>query len=141
MNNLWNLKDIDKKVANSPNLILEEQAKYFEKATKNVLYARVTNTRLKNQEKMEVEDYKLATNFSIVSSILDNYTYTLFTVYSNPESNYPVAIAVNDNNKDYIEFDYECNNEKEFIDALSKILSSEKTTEIVQVLYSKSKNF
>lgn len=138
--NLWNLKDIDKKVSNSPNLILEEQAKYFEKATKDVLYARITNTRLKNEEKFAVEGYKLATNFSIVSRQLDNYSYTLFTVYSNPEANYPLAIAVNDN-KDYIEFDYTCNNETEFIDALSKILGSEKTTEIVQVLYSKNKNF
>lgn len=136
INNLWNLKDIDKKVKNSPNLILEEQAKYFEKALKDVLYASIRNVKLKDNIDT---DYKLATNFSIVSPVLDNYTYTLFTVYSNPESNYPVAIAVN--NKDNIDIDYTCKNETEFIDILSKILSSEKTTEIVQVLYSKSRNF
>lgn len=137
MNNLWNLKDIDKKVANSPNLILEEQAKYFEKSLKDVLYARITNTKLKE---LYLVRYSLATNFSIVSPTLDNYTYTLFTVYSNPESNYPVAISVNDN-KDNIDVDYTCCNETEFIDKLSGILSSEKITEIITVLYSKSRSF
>ena len=31
MNNLWDLKDIDRKASNSPNSILEEQAKYLKK--------------------------------------------------------------------------------------------------------------
>lgn len=136
MSNLWNLKDIDGKVANSPNLILEEQAKYFEKNVKDVLYARITNVKLTGDE----GEYKLATNFSIVSPTLDNYTFTLFTLYSNPESIYPVAIGVNDN-KDNIDVKYICNNEKEFIDKLSEILRSEKITEIIAVLYSKSRNF
>ncbi len=140
MTNLWNLNDIDKKVSNSPNLILVEQAKYFEKSLKEVLYARISNTTLKASELL---DYKLATNFSIVSPTLDNYTYTLFTVYSNPESNYPLGISVNTNNYniDILDVDYTCNNETEFIDKLSEILSSEKTTEIITVLYSKSRNF
>lgn len=137
MDNLWNLKSIDTKIANSPNLILEEQAKYFEKSVKDVLYAKITNTKLKNDE---VLDYKLATNFSIVSPTLDNYTYTLFTVYSNPEANYPVAIEVN-NDKSYVELDYTCDNEKIFIERLSEILGSAKITDIITVLYSKSRNF
>lgn len=137
MNNLWNLKDIDRKIANSPNLILEEQAKYFEKSVKDVLYAKINNTKLKE---FELFDYKLATSFSIVSPTLDNYTYTLFTVYSNPESNYPVAISVN-YNKDSIKADYTCNSETEFIDILSEILGSQKITEVITVLYSKSRNF
>jgi hypothetical protein len=135
MNNLWNLKDIDRKASNSPNSILEEQAKYFEKNVNDILYAKITNTRLKD---FTASDYKLATNFSIVSPTLDNYTYVLFTVYSNPESNYPVGISLN-GNKDYI--DHICNNEEEFIDKLSNILGSEEVTDVISVLYSKSKNF
>jgi len=137
MNNLWNLKDIDKKTANSPNQILEEQAKYFEKNVNDVLYAKIANVKLKE---FELSEYKLATNFSIVSPTLDNYTYVLFTVYSNPEANYPLGISQNDG-KDYVDIDYTCNNDKEFIDTLSKILGSEEVTEIITVLYSKSKNF
>lgn len=137
MNNLWNLKDIDRKASNSPNSILEEQAKYFEKNVNDILYAKITNTRLKD---FKASDYKLATNFSIVSPTLDNYTYVLFTVYSNPESNYPVGISLN-GNKDYIDIDYICSNEEEFINKLSNILGSEEITDVISVLYSKSKNF
>lgn len=135
MNNLWNLKGIKSNIKNSPNLILEEQAKFFEKGVDDILYAKINNAKLNENEALK---YKLATNFSIVSPVLDNYTYVLLTVYSNPESNYPVLISVNcdeDNNE------YQCNNEKEFIDVLSKILGSEKTTETISVLYSKSKNY
>src|SRR5699024_11798523 len=60
----------------------------------DVLYAKINNAKLNESKESK---YKLATNFSIVSPILDNYTYVLFTVYSNPESNYPVLIEVNNN--------------------------------------------
>lgn len=75
-----------------------------------------------------------------MSPVLDNYTYVLFTVYSNPESNYPVLISVNGNNSD-LDKEYICNDETEFVESLSKILSSEQTTETISVLYSKSKNY
>lgn len=135
MNNLWNLKGIKSNIKNSPNLILEEQAKFFEKGVDDILYAKINNAKLNENESLK---YKLATNFSIVSPVLDNYTYVLLTVYSNPESNYPVLISVN---CDEGNNEYQCNNEEEFIDALSKILGSEKTTETISVLYSKSKNY
>lgn len=131
---MWHLME------NASNLILEEQARYFEKTIKGVLYAKIINARLKSNADIQIQEYKLATSFNIVSPVLDNYTYTLFTVYSNPESNYPIAISVN-NNEDYIDLDYTCNNKTEFIRDLSKILSSDKVTEIIEVIYSKSKNF
>ena len=130
MNNLWDLKDIDRKASNSPNSILEEQAKYLKKNVNDILYAKITNIRLKD---FIESDYKLATNFSIVSPTLDNYIYVLFTVYSNPESNYPVVIFLN-GNKDYIDIDHICNNEEEFIDKLSNILGSEEVTDFSTLL-------
>ena len=75
-----------------------------------------------------------------MSPVLDNYTYVLFTVYSNPECNYPVLISVNDNGSNDDD-KYECRNEPEFIKALTAILGSDKTTETISVLYSKSKNY
>lgn len=137
MDNLWNLKDIKNNIKNSPNAILEEQAKYFERGVDSVLYAKVSNVKLNEIEKTQ---YKLATTFSIVSPVLDNYTYVLFTVYSNPECNYPVLISVNDNGSNDDD-KYECSNEPEFIKALTAILGSDKTTETISVLYSKSKNY
>lgn len=83
--------------------------------------------------------YNIATTFNIVSPVLDNYTYVLFTVYSNPESNYPVLICVS-NNGDHDNIKYG-KNEVEFIKALTLILGSDKTTETISTLYSKSKNY
>lgn len=71
MNNLWNLKNIKSNIKNSPNSILEEQAKYFEKDVNDVLYAKINNAKL---NEFKESKYKLATSFSIVSPILDNYT-------------------------------------------------------------------
>ena len=134
MNNLWNLKNIKSDIKNSPNVILEEQAKYFEKTVDNVLYASIKNTSLTELKSLT---YKLATNFSIVSPTLDNYSYVLFTVYSNPEKNYPVMITINNDS----EVEYLCQNEAEFIKSLEKILGSEETTETISILYAKSKNY
>lgn len=136
MNNLWNLKNIKSKIKNSPNIILEEQAKHFEKGVDNVLYAKIKNAKL---HEFKYSNYKLATNFSIVSPVLDNYEYVLFTVYSNPESNYPIIISLNNDEEN--EYEYLCKNEQEFISALTEILGSEKTTETISVLYSKSKDY
>ena len=134
MNNLWNLKNIKSDIKNSPNVILEEQAKYFEKTVDNVLYASIKNTSLTELKSLT---YKLATNFSIVSPTLDNYSYVLFTVYSNPEKNYPVMITINNDS----EVEYLCQNEAGFIKSLEKILGSEETTETISILYAKSKNY
>ncbi|MGL5068965.1 MAG: hypothetical protein ACRC6T_14315 [Sarcina sp.] len=137
MNNLWNLKNIKSNIKNSPkviNVILEEQAKYFEKALDNVLYVSIKNTSLTENTSLT---YKLATNFSIVSPTLDNYSYILFTVYSNPEKNYPVMISINNDD----EVEYLCKDETEFIKSLEKILGSEETTETISILYTKSKNY
>lgn len=140
---MWKLNNIDREIKDSPNSILEEQAKHFEKATNSTLYARIENVKLTQIKNQEI-GYALATNFSIVSPGLDNYTYRLCTIYSNPECNYPLAITVNkkkDEDFGYFEPDYECNNETEFTKALEEIIGSQKTTDIVLTLYSKSKNY
>ncbi|MGL4876159.1 MAG: hypothetical protein ACRC30_16080 [Clostridium sp.] len=134
MENLWNLKNIKRDIKNSPNMILEQQARFFEKSVDDVLYAKIENTKLVEPKKLL---YGLATNFSIISPTLDNYTYILLTVYSNPEKNYPVMVVVNDEeNSEYI-----CKNEQEFISSLERILGAEETTETIRVLYAKSKNY
>lgn len=78
--------------------------------------------------------------FEVVVPNLDNYRYTLLILYSRPESDYPVAISVgNSPVKDAENFNpsYECGNKKEFIDALTKILSSDEINKNIEVLYSK----
>lgn len=141
--NMWNLQNIDRGIKDSPNEILREQAAYFEKATKEILYARIDNIKLKKEVK-EYTKYALQTDFNIVCPTLDNYTYVVCSIFSNPESSYPLAITKNCS-KEELEYnfepDYTCNNEEEFAAALEGILSSEDTTNVVMNLYSKSKTF
>ena len=64
--------------------------------------------------------YPLATNFNIVSPRLDNYSYTLFSIYSKVEKDYPLSIECNylegNTSKTDTTYNYDCNNEEEFIE-------------------------
>lgn len=141
--NMWNLHNIEKAIEDSPNEILREQVVYFERATKDTLYARIDNIKLRKEAKEYIE-YALQTDFSIVCPALDNYTYVVCSIFSNPESSYPLAITRNCNKEELgynFEPDYICNSEEEFTTALEKILSSQDITNVVKNLYSKSKTF
>ena len=67
---------------------------------------------------------------------------TIFIMYSNPETDYPVAITVGtDYDEDQESFmpKYTCKNKDEFEQSLSQILSSDEVMHIIKILYSKSK--
>ncbi|NMM64655.1 hypothetical protein HBE96_18775 [Clostridium sp. P21] len=135
---LWGNIDLKKSIENAPHSILKEQADIFEKKMKGTLYIRLVNLGIKKKG-----NYKFATNFEIASQALDNYSYTLFTLYSNPEKNYPVAIdctyALEDEEyEDEMDFSYICNNDDEFENSLVNIFQSKEVMEIIQTLYAKS---
>ncbi|MGR3765260.1 hypothetical protein [Rossellomorea sp. NS-SX7] len=138
MRDLWGFNKLNKNdIKSMPQGILKEQADLFEKKTDGKLLLR-TSTR--NLTIKADERYGLATNFEIVAPYLDGYSYTLFTMYSMPETDYPIAITLNSTKFDdvFIDFDYECSNEATFLNDLGKILGSEETTKVVKNLYSKS---
>ncbi|WIV92105.1 hypothetical protein QNH49_22585 [Bacillus bombysepticus] len=138
MNDLWGFSKLNKNhIKSMPHGILKAQADLFEKKTDNKLLIR-TSTR--NLSIKADNKYGLGTNFQIIAPQLDGYSYTLFTMYSMPENDYPVAITLNASKYNNIlpTFDYECTNENEFLEALGEILGSENTTRIVINLYSKS---
>lgn len=140
MESLWGFSNrtIKADITDTPHGILKEQLEHFGKNTNEVLYGRIQNFRITDEEC----DYPLGTSFQIVAPALDKYVYVLFTMYCKPESDFPVLIY-NRELEDPTEpgnftSDYTCNNKEEFIDNLKKILSSDNTTRIVQTLYSKS---
>jgi len=141
MKDLWGFNKLDKNdMSGTPHGILQEQAVFFEKKTGDTLFIKVTTRRLKYSSDIE---FTLASNFEVVAPALDGYSFTLFTVYSKPERDYPVAIEKNisdrsDFSVSEYNFDYQCNNQEEFIKALGEILSSPDTINIIKNLYSKS---
>ncbi|MCB2287047.1 hypothetical protein LGK99_07980 [Clostridium algidicarnis] len=89
------------------------QAKLFEKKVKGELFIRLLKINISDNK----SKYSLGTNFEIVSPSLDNYSYTLFTVYSRVETDYPIGIECNyltdkSSTDDVLTLDYECNNEE-----------------------------
>lgn len=122
-----------------PNSILKEQADILAKKTDGMIYGKVVNKKFTPQDK--IVEYSLASEFEIVVPQLDNYSYTLFVLYSKPERDYPVAITVGSNTIDDAERfvpQYECQNSEEFIEALEKILSSDEVNKNIGILYSKA---
>lgn len=138
---LWQFdeKTLKKTIQELPNSILKEQAEILSDKTGGVIYGKITNMKFHPLE--ENVKYNLATTFELVVPQLDNYQYTLLTVYSKTESDYPVAITVGSNIIDDAEWfcpKYECGNSDEFIQALKDILSSDEVNRDISVLYSKA---
>lgn len=135
---LWGKIDFSIDNENDPFAILNKQAVIFEKKAKDILFIRLVKINL-NDNTLK---YPLATNFDIVSPRLDNYSYTLFSVYSKVEKDYPLSIECTylkeDESKNSKVQGYECNNEGEFIEALKNILQSPEVKKIVATLYHKS---
>ena len=135
---LWGKIELDSSNENDPFAILNRQAELFEKKTKDILFIKLIKINL-NDNTLK---YPLATNFNIVSPRLDNYSYTLFSIYSKVEKDYPLSIECNylegNTSKTDTTYNYDCNNEEEFIETLRKILQSSEVKKIISTLYNKS---
>lgn len=137
-NDLWGFGKLDVEGFEGTSYgILKEQKQMFENKTDGVLKIEINSRKLTFKD--NITDYKLATSFDIVAPVLDDYSYTLFSMFSKAEKDYPLALNSSFKEENPFEdFHYTCNDEAEFIDALKDILSSDETTAIVKNLYSKS---
>ncbi len=140
MKDLWGFKDVkelEKNTQDMPDAILKKQIWLLGDKTGFVLYGSPVLIKLKNAE----INYSMATLFNIVVPKLDNYQKTIMIMYSNPESEYPVAISVGKSLEEDCEFfqpDYSCDNKESFENAINEILSSEDILHIIKVLYAKA---
>lgn len=138
MLDLWGFNKLSKSdIKSMPHGILKQQADLFERKTEAKLLIKTSTRSLTIKADKR---FGLATNFEVVAPYLDGYSYTLFTMFSMPENDYPVALTINSlkSEKEVNNFDYECKNETEFLSSLENILGSEETTRVVKNLYSKS---
>ncbi|MTI86126.1 MAG: hypothetical protein FH756_20090 [Firmicutes bacterium] len=137
---LWGFKDpkeLEKSTKDMPDSILKEQISLLAEKTNNILYGKPTFIKVRSEE----INFKVATVFNVVVPALDNYSKTLLIMYSNPESEFPVAISVGSSYEEDCEwFDpkYSCNNKEEFETSIKEILSSDEVLRIIQILYSKA---
>lgn len=141
MLDLWqfNEKSLKKTMQELPDSILEEQAELLHDKTGGMIYGRIINMKFRPQN--EHIKYNMAAVFEAVVPQLDNYNYTLLTVYSRAENDYPVAVTAGknmiDDGENFVP-EYECRNREEFIQALKAILSSDEVSRNISILYAKA---
>ena len=137
---LWgfkNVKDLEKSTKDMPDTILKEQIALLGEKTNFIVYGKPVYIKVNSQE----SEYKVATVFNVVVQALDNYEKTILIMYSNPETEYPVAITVNSSYEEDCEMfvpSYTCKDKNSFETAIKEILSSDKILGLIQMLYSKA---
>lgn len=137
---LWGFKDVrelEKSTKDLPDMILKEQIALLGKKTNFTIYGKPIFVKVKSQ----AIKYQVATIFNVVVQALDNYEKTLLIMYSNPETEYPVAITLESSYEEDCERftpQYTCNDKESFESTIKEILSSEHVLKTIQMLYSKA---
>ena len=129
--NLWP-EDIAVTGAVAPVSILKEQASLLGERTKNLVEGKVSpghgigvDLLLQN---------RFSYDFDLVAPALNNYRYRLFSISHFVEF-YPLTIASAPLNSN----EFQVNYEEEFLKALERIFSSEKTKRIISSLIAQSR--
>lgn len=137
---LWSFKtakDLERQTKDLPDTILKEQIMLLAEKTDYTLYGKPIFLKVNNAE----TNYSIATMFNVVVPALDNYEKTILIMYSNPETEYPVAITLGKSFEDdcsFFEPDYVCNDKNEFENSIKEILASDKILNVIQMLFSKA---
>lgn len=119
--NLWPEFNLDE-VIRSPKTILNEQAEFLAKKTKNLLMANV---------KTYVGNNKIRHDFEIIAPKLNGYKYTLFNITHESVFIYPCII-------DLPMIEYKVENESILIEKLKDIFNSSEIKKVIQALISQS---
>lgn len=130
-------KDLEKSTKDMPDTILKEQITLLGEKTNFIIYGKPVFIKVRSEE----IEYKVATIFNVVVPALDSYEKTILIMYSNPETEYPVAITLESSFEEDCEMfspKYTCNDKSSFETAITEILSSEQVMKVIQMLYSKA---
>lgn len=111
-------------IIKTPAMYLREQAGHLWKDTRYILKGEVSREATSGG--------RLRVELVIVAPKINNYRYTVLTV-RHPLDTYPLTIT-----NDVTNEDYECKNEKEFLETLEFILSSAQVKNVISMLLSQS---
>lgn len=130
-------------VTRTPIIILREQATILTELTNGLLEGIVTNRVMEGINKLggydAQEPKKFNATLSIIAPALDGYTFRLLQVNYNLDL-YPVEVLKLESNYFLSEDVTVCDNEAEFLEALSGVLGSEPVRTAVGKLLAQSKS-
>lgn len=123
--NLWPEFQLEN-VLRTPKAILNEQAEFLAKGTKNLLNAniKISASTIKPEE--------ISYSFNIIAPNLGGYSYHLFRIVQNTISMYPCILYNNDYQT------YEIMDETDFLEKLAEIFNSPQTQKVITSLISQS---
>lgn len=135
--NFWgNLSDLEDIM--NPLDVLKEQSGYLMDMTNNVIFCDINNRHPFLE--LDEPDTQFCTVFSIMSKMLDQYEFQLFTIFYDVGF-FPMKIELDENLSDFLGAGQltTINNEQEFINFLNSSLNNDYTKRIIKSLYALSK--
>ena len=132
--NLWSkdlLKDDDSLL---PVTILQEQARYLNEMTKNIVIAKVSTQQIALSSKINETKRGILHSLQIVAPAIGNYDFELVRVVQEQLLPYPLKVS-----SPLTEERYGANNSKDLEDALVLVFNNPKTIAALQSLIMQSK--
>lgn len=144
--NLWGIT-IDKPEFNNPKKIIEEQASFLSRITKDKVLAKVNEINLDVLNYSDWDHFPFKYEFKILGTFLDTYQFKVFIIaFDIPY--YPLNIYIDTDirrelgltkNINAFQDAIRINNEQELKDYLKAILSSDKINVVVSTLVNMQK--
>lgn len=152
MSDFWG--DFKPEIIKTPNKILKEISEDLSKITNNFVYADIQqfDKESKNMYFNPDDFYEFNFAFIIKSKYMDNYSFKVFSIHHDIIP-YPIYIKIDsaikdtiiteikDFKKEELEGDIIAESEDEFKSLIKIILQSKKLREIINVIYSISKQY
>ena len=138
---LWGFKDSGSFRSNKdriPETMLNTQFRLIKSKTDGAITGRTIHIRIRKEENFT---YNMASIYEFVVPNLDNFSTTALILYSNAETDYPVALTVGkcfeDDGVDF-QPDYVCHNTEEFTACVKEALRSSSIMDKLETLYAKA---
>ena len=138
---LWGFKDcrsLKNKGERIPETMLNAQFHLIKNKMDGAITGRTIHIRIRKEENFT---YNMASIYEFVVPNLDNFSTTALILYSNAETDYPVALTVGKCfEDDGVDFhpDYVCNNTDEFTACVKEALRSNCIMDKLETLYAKA---
>ena len=137
---MWNIEFNDKNFGNltPPDEIVETQCKFLSEATQGKIIAKLFN----RSHLADMDDDDFSYEFFIASPFTPNYKFSVMHI-SHKIPYYPLDIFMDRDIADEIFAGYSiktCEDEENFISALSKIINSKKVKNVINSLYAIAKS-
>ena len=129
--NLWSADLLSGEEMIFPITILQEQARYLEEMTKNILVAKIKTYTITKKKQAKLS---IIHAFNIFVPAMNNYDFELLRLEQEELTSYPLVVFAS-----LTEESYKVNNSNDLEKALAIVFNGQKTVSVIQSLIQQSK--